>query len=193
MRQEALIRRMGRRETHSSRAALAVVSGAVLLAVVLWLILEGVLSMTGNGPLLLAPAQLMHALAVMGTATVPATLLMAGLVIGLLGLLLVAAAVLPGGKPRHILAHPRSAVVVERDVLASAIARTARTAARLAPAQVTATVGSRTAQLKLHPSSGMPVDLDTVREAVDKELSGYSLARPLTPTVSVAVHGAVGV
>jgi len=193
MRQEAMIRRMGRRETHSSRAALAVVSASVLLVVVLWLILEGALSMTGNGPLLLAPAQLMHAVAVMGTATVPAALLAAGVVIGLLGLLVVAAAILPGGKPRHILANPRSAVVVERDVLAAAIARTARTAARLSPAQVTATVGPRTAQLRLHPSSGRAVDVDAVTEAVDKELSGYSLARPLTPTVSVAHHGAVGI
>ncbi|ALE04491.1 hypothetical protein AL755_02100 (plasmid) [Arthrobacter sp. ERGS1:01] len=193
MSQTSFIRRTGRRETHSSRAALSVVSAAVMLAAVLWLVLELVLSLTGNTALLISPTELLSRLASLGTATIPAALIAAGVVLALIGAAYVLAAILPGTKPRHIIENQRAAVVVERDVLASAVARTARTAAQLAPEQVTASVGHRDVQVRVHPTSGKAVDQLAVQEAVDREVSGYALARALKVTVVVARQGAVGV
>ncbi|PYI69707.1 hypothetical protein CVV68_00950 [Arthrobacter livingstonensis] len=187
------MRRTGRRETHSPRSALSIVTAVVLLAAVLWLALELVLSATGNAALLIAPAELMQRTASLGTATVPAALTAAGIVIAVAGVAYVLTAILPGTKPRHVIENPRSAVVVEREVLASALARTARTMARLAPEQVTASVGHRDVQVRVHPTSGKPVDQQAIQEAVDREVSGYSLARALKVTVVVAPQGAVGV
>lgn len=193
MSQTPFMRRTGRRETHSPRSALSIVTAAVLLAAVLWLALELVLSATGNAALLIAPAELMQRTASLGTATVPAALTAAGIVIAVAGVAYVLAAILPGTKPRHVIENPRSAVVVEREVLASALARTARTMSRLAPEQVTASVGHRDVQVRVHPTSGKPVDQQAIQEAVDREVSGYSLARALKVTVVVAPQGAVGV
>lgn len=193
MSQNAFIRRTGRRETHSSRAVLSVATAVILLIAVLWLVLELVLSLTGNAALLISPTELLSRLASLGTATIPAALTAAGVVLALIGVAYVLAAILPGTKPRHIVENPRAAVVVEREVLASALARTARTAAQLAPEQVTASVGHRNVQVRVHPTSGKAVDLPAVQEAVDREVSGYSLERALKVTVVVAPHGAVGV
>lgn len=193
MSQTPFIRRTSRRETHSARAVLSIVTAAVLLIAVLWLALELVLSVTGNAALLISPAELLRRLASLGTATVPGALIAAGVVLALIGLAYVLAAILPGIKARHVIENPRAAVVVEREVLASALARTARTAAHLAPEQVTASVGHRDVQVRVHPTSGKPVDQLAVQEAVDREVSGYSLARALKVTVVVAPQGAVGV
>ncbi|WP_104087183.1 hypothetical protein [Arthrobacter sp. GMC3] len=193
MSQATIIRRIGRREIHSPRSALSIAAAIALLAAVLWLMLETVLALTGNSPLLIAPAELAHGIAVLGTATLPAALIAGGFGLALLGIFFVGAAILPGNKARHVMANARSAVVVDRDVLASAIARTARTAARLAPEQVTASVGHRDIHVRLHPSSGRAVDQQGVREAVDREFASYQLARALKVTVVVAPHGAVGV
>ena len=187
-----LIRRMGRRETHSARSVLSITVAAVLVAITLWLGLELVLSATGNNALLVSPPELARRAASLGTATLPPALTAAGAALALLGLLLLAAAFLPGRKARHIIENPRSAVVVDRDVLASALARTARTTARLAPEQVSASVGRRNVQVRVHPGSGRPVDQAAVREAVDRDVSGYSLAGKLRVAVVVSPQGVVG-
>jgi len=192
MNQNTVIRRMGRRETHSSRSAPSTVTALLLFAAVLWLLLETALSFTGNPPLLLAPAELIQHAAVLGTATLPEALLAAGAASALLGILALGAAIMPGHKPRHVIENPRSAVVVERGVLASAIARTARTTSRLAPEQVTASVGHKGVEVRIHPTSGMAVDPVAVREAVESDVAGYSLARHLKVNVAVAPHAAVG-
>lgn len=193
MSQATIIRRMGRRETHSSRAVLSIVTAAVLLAAVLWLALELVLSVMGHGALLISPVELMERTASLGTATLPSALVAVGVVLAAIGVAYVLAAILPGTKPRHLIENSRSAVVVDREVLASAIARTARTTSRLAPEQVTASVGHRNVEVRVHPSSGVAVGEAAIREAVDREIANYSLARKLKVNVAVASQGAVGI
>lgn len=183
------VRRLGRRETRSGRAALSIVMAVVLLAAIVWLLLELVLSAMGNAALLISPAELARRTAALATDTLPGALVAAGAVLALLGIALLAAAVLPGHKPRQIMGNPaaagtRSAVVVDNEVLAAAVSRIARQAARLAPDQVTSSVGRKRIDVVLRPGSGRDVDANSVREAVEHEVDGYGLRRPLTVSVS---------
>lgn len=187
-----LIKRLNLRETRSSRAALSIVGASVLLAAIMWLGVELVLSVTGNSPLLISPADLAGRTASLGTATIPWVLVGAGAVAAVVGIALLAAAILPGTKPRHILENPRSAVVVDSEVLASAISRAARTAARLAPEQVASRVGRKRVHVTVSPGSGRTVDTNAIRDAVEQDMSGYRLRTPLTITLSTGTRGEVG-
>ena len=189
---QRLVRKLNRRETRSSRAALSIVVATVLLAAVLWLAVELVLSATGNAALLMSPVELADRTAVVATATIPGALIGAGAALCLLGIALLAAAFLPGTKSRHVIKSERSAVVVDCEVLAAAVSRTARTAARLAPEQVTSSVGRNKVDVVLHPGSGRTVDTNDVQQAVEREVSGYGLRRPLTVVVTTGSPRAVG-
>jgi hypothetical protein len=187
-----LIARMNLRETRSSRAALSIAAAAVLLVAVVWLALELVLSVSGNSAWLMSPGELARHAASLATDTLPGALIAAGAVLALTGFAILAAAVLPGTKPRHIVGNPRSAVVVDSEVLAAAVSRAARTAARLAPEQVTSSVGRKRISIVVRPSSGGVVDAGAIRAAVEREVSGYGLRKPLAVGVSTSTHGAVG-
>lgn len=178
------LKRLGLREIRSSRSALSVVSASVLLVALLWMALELVLSATGYPALLMAPAELARRTASVATATVPTALVAAGAAMALAGLGLLAAACLPGTKARHIVDHARTAVVVDSEVLAAAASRTARTAARLAPEQVTSRVGRRRIDVTLNPASGRAVDVDAVRDAVERETAACGLRTPLAVRVA---------
>lgn len=187
---QRVVRRLGLRETRSSRAALSIVAAVVLLAALVWLMVELVLSATGNPALLMSPVELAGRTASVATDTIPGALLAAGVVLAVLGSALLAAAVLPGHKARHIMGNPeaannpRSAVVVDSDVVAAAVSRTARTVAKIAPEQVTSSVGRKRIDVVLRPASGTDVDAVNVKEAVEREVAGYGLRRPLAVTVS---------
>ncbi|MEO6531016.1 MAG: hypothetical protein ABI563_00700 [Specibacter sp.] len=202
-RMQRVVRRLGLRETRSSRAALSIVTAVVLLTAVAWLLVELILSATGNTALLVSPAELARRTATLATDTLPGALVGAGAVLALLGMALVAAAVLPGRKPRHIMGntaaagHPRSAVVVDSEVLAAAVSRIARSAARLAPEQVTSSVGRRGIHVVLRPGSGREADAAGVKEAVEREVAGYGLLSPLavtvsTPSIKTSLHREAG-
>ncbi|WP_133159021.1 DUF6286 domain-containing protein [Arthrobacter glacialis] len=197
------VRRLGLRETHSSRAALSIVTAAVLVAVLVWLMVEMVLSATGNAALLMSPAELARRTATVATETIPGALVAAGTVLAVLGIALLAAAVVPGRKARHIMgnpggtSNPRSAVVVDSEVLAAAVSRIARTVAKIAPEQVSSSVGRKRIDVVLQPGSGLAADADSVKDAVEREVAGYGLRRPLAVTVSTpqtkaSLHQAVG-
>ncbi|MFQ4149502.1 hypothetical protein AAGW05_12520 [Arthrobacter sp. LAPM80] len=188
----ALIRRINLRETRSSRAALSITAAAVLLVTVLWLAVELVLSATGQAALLISPAELARSTASLATATVPGVLMGAGAVLVLMGIALLAASLLPGNKQRHIVDDPRAAIVVDSEVLAASASRTARTAAGLAPEQVSSTVGRKRIDVVVIPSAGRAVDADGIKAAVESEISGYGLRRPLAVGVSTSTRAAVG-
>ena len=182
------INRMNVRETRSGRAALSVTVAAVLLVVTLWLGVELVLAATGQPPLLIAPAKLAQGSLSLTADAAPGALIGAAALLALLGLTLLLAAVLPGSKPRHIVDNQRSAVVVDSEVLAAAVSRAARTAARLAPEQVTSRIGKKRVLVVLHPGSGKAVDLALVREAVEGEVASYSLRKTLALHVTTGTQ-----
>lgn len=187
-----LLTKLNRRETHSSRATLSVVAAAVLLLAVLWLAVELVLSASGNAALLISPVELAKRTGSLGTATMPGVLVGAGIALALAGIALLAAALMPGNKPRHIVENGRCAVVIDDEVLAAAISRAARTAVRLAPEQVSTSVARKRVDVAVRPGSGRSVDTEVIQHAVERELSGYGLRRPLAVAVTTSAHGAVG-
>lgn len=192
MNNERLIRRMVRRETHSSRAAVSVLAATVLLAFCLWLALESVLMLAGVPALLASPEQMGRWLAGLPAATIPVWLAAAGVGIALIGVLLVLAGAAAGRRPRRALASDRCAVVVDDDVIASAVSRAVQVSAGVAPGQVTTTVAGRSARVQVRPTSGLALDAAALTAAASSELARYGLVTRITPAVRVASGGAVG-
>ncbi|WP_159706368.1 hypothetical protein [Arthrobacter sp. 18067] len=192
MKQDRTIRRMIRRETHSSRSVPSMVAASILLVTFLWLALESVLWLLKDQPLLAGPAQLREWLVGLPANTIPAGMTAAGVGVGTLGLLITGLAVGRGRRPRRALASDRSATVVDDDVIAAAISSQARLAADLAPGQVTTTVGGRSVRVQVRPTSGVPLDLASIKTALDGELAAYALDRPVTSNVRILNEGAVG-
>ncbi|TQS93340.1 hypothetical protein EU811_05725 [Arthrobacter sp. TS-15] len=186
------IRRLVRRETHSSRAVPSILTASVLLAASLWLSLESVLWLLKDQPLLVSPAQMLRWLEELPGKTVPAGLIAAGIGVALLGLLVLGLGVGRGRRRRRSLESDRAAVVVDDDVIAAAVSGRVRLAAGLAPGQATTTVGGRSVRVQVRPTSGQPLAVDRVREAVDGELAAYGLDRRMTSGVRVLTEGAVG-
>lgn len=192
MSQERSIRRLVRRETHSSRAAVSALTAAVLAAGFLWLALETVLALLREDPLLAGPGQLGRWLTGLPANTLPAWLVAAGAGLAVLGIFLLGAALAGGRRSRRSLRSERSAVVVDDEVIAAAVSRRARLAVGLTPGQVTSTVSGRTVRVLVRPTSGVPVDRDAIHAAVDGELLAYQLDRRVAPTVRVMSEGVVG-
>ena len=186
------IRRLVRRETHSSRAVPSILTASVLLAASLWLSLESVLWLLKDQPLLASPAQMLRWLEELPGKTVPAGMIAAGIGVALLGLLVLGLGVGRGRRRRRSLESDRAAVVVDDDVIAAAVSGRVRLAAGLAPGQATTTVGGRSVRVQVRPTSGQPLAVDRVREAVDGELAAYGLDRRMTSGVRVLTEGAVG-
>lgn len=182
---QRLIKRMTRRETTSSRAALSIATASFLLVATLWLTLEIILSATGQAALLISPAELAGSTFALATGILPGALVGAGALVALLGCALLIAGLRPGNKPRHIVENSRAAVVVDSEVLAAAVSKSARIAARLAPEQVTSSVGRKRVDVVLKPGSGRDVDTAAVRAAMETEVAGYGLRQPLVVGVSI--------
>lgn len=191
MTQDRSIRRLVRRETHSSRAAASVLTAAVLAAVFLWLALESVLALLGEDPALASPGQLGQWLTGLPANTIPAGLAAAGAGLAILGLILLGAALTGGRRHRRALRSDRSAVVADDEVIAAAVSRRAGHAAGLSPGQVTTTVSGRSVRVRVRPTSGLPVDREAVQAAVDGELRAHQLDRPVSPAVQIMREGAL--
>ncbi|MCT9869850.1 hypothetical protein [Paenarthrobacter aurescens] len=192
MTQDRIIRRMIRRDTHSSRSVPSIVAASILLVTFLWLALESVLWLLKDQPLLASPAQLRQWLLDLPANTIPAGMTAAGVGLGLLGLLIIGIAVGKGRRSRRALASERTATVVDDDVIAAAVSSKARLAAGLAPGQVTTTVGGRSVRVQVRPTSGVPLSLESIKTALDGELATYALDRPVRRDVRVLNEGAVG-
>ncbi|MCP1411325.1 hypothetical protein [Paenarthrobacter sp. A20] len=192
MKQDRVIRRMIRRDTHSSRSIPSVVAASLLLITFLWLALESVLWLLKDQPLLASPAQLRKWLLDLPANTIPAGMTAAGVGLGILGLLIIGIAVGKGRRPRRALASDRTATVVDDDVIAAAVSSRTRLAAGLAPGQVTTTVGGRSVRVQVRPTSGVPLNLESIKTALDGELAAYALDRPVKHSVRVLNEGAVG-
>ena len=181
-----------RRELHASRAVPSVITGVLVAAACILLFLEAVLKAVGDPPFLIDLDEVAAALGRL-PGLVPASVLVpAGLLVFILGLVLALAAVLPGRRARFAVPNARAAVVVDSEILAATLARRARLAAGVGPEQVLVTVGRRRVEVSVRPTSGIPVDAEAVRQAVEEDLRG-TVAEPF-PTVQVAIapSGVIG-
>jgi hypothetical protein len=187
-----LYRRIVRRETHSPRSTPAIVLAVVATAVVAWVGTECVLRFAGQPALLVDPADAVAAAVALPASVETAVLVASGAVVGLIGLVLVLVAVLPGRRANHVGHTGRTALVVDNRAIASALARTAARAAGVGADQVVVSVARRVAEVRVSRSSGWPVDESSVTAAVTAELARLDLAPSISPRVIVERRGVVG-
>jgi hypothetical protein len=101
------------------------------------------------------------------------------------------AAIGPGRRARHELLMDRP-VVVDNEVIASALARRAATVARVDPDNCTVSVSHRRAIVHVTPTSGQPIDRDAVLAAVTEQVESLELRPPVTARLVVAEQARVG-
>ncbi|HEV7166859.1 MAG TPA: DUF6286 domain-containing protein [Micrococcaceae bacterium] len=185
--------RIVRRETHSSRAVLAGIAALIITLLAIYALLESTLRAVGQPPWLLDPLSAAQAIADLPEG-IPALLLGAlGAVLLMLGLIFFLNAVLPGKRARHTLPDRRAAVVVDDEVIASALARRARLTAGVIQEQVVVVVSQREVVVNVRPTSGIPVDEAAIRSAVEEEVRTMTLVPEPAVRVHLAAAGVIGV
>ena len=189
--QNALYRRISRRETRSPRSTLAIVVAIILIALFAWAGTEIILRLVSQPPLLVS----MPALAtwIVRLPSYPfALVILIGIVIAVVGLILMVVSITAGRLARHQVTSERSAVIVDNEVIASALARHAAFAGNVDPDNVRVSVSHRTAVVRLTPASGIPVSKSEVEDAVSKQLDSYNLTPSVRSKVIIDHSGRIG-
>lgn len=188
---EGLHRRILRRELHSPRSVLAISVSIVVILLCVYVGTEIVIMLLGYPALLTAPEDMLTVLSTLGS-TPPTIPVIVGIALVILGLLLLIAGLTPGRRARHQVAASRAAVVVDDQVIASALARHAAHAGNAHPDNTVVSVSRRRAVVRLTPTSGIPVRRDQVSEAVHEQLESFEVTPNLRASVVVAPTGKVG-
>jgi len=189
--QNALYRRISRRETRSPRSTLAIVVAIILIALFAWAGAEIILRLVSQPPLLVSMPAL--ATRIVRLPSYPfALVILIGIVIAVVGLILMVVSITAGRLARHQVASERSAVIVDNEVIASALARHAAFAGNVDPDNVRVSVSHRTAVVRLTPASGIPVSKSEVEDAVSKQLDSYNLTPSVRSKVIIDQTGRIG-
>ena len=188
---DRFVRRMVRRETSASRTP------SVVAAMVLLLVLAAAVGTAAVVVLLderiagIDPRTVVDTAVRAPAGLVAAVVVAVGAVIALVGVWFLLHGVLPSRRPRHAVRSARLGVVVDDEVLASAAARAARAATRLAPDAAVGSVGRRTLDVVLLPASGVDVAALAATEAVERELAAVDAVPTLTAHVRVRSTGRI--
>lgn len=189
--------RILRRETHSSRAAMATVAAAVVVVLAAYGLLEAAVHVIGEPPWLIDPQAAAQRIVALPAGISPLLLGAIGAVLAMVGLVFFLNGVLPGRRARHLLvpggrAGAGPAVVVDDEVIASSLARRARLAANVTPEQVMVVVSRRQVVVNVRPTSGVPVREESVLAAVQDELDEMGLDPAPGVRINVAPSGVIG-
>jgi hypothetical protein len=189
--------RIVRRETHSTRAAVAIVAAVVVMVLAAYGLLEAAVHAIGEPPWLIEPQVAAQRIVALPAGIPPLLLGAIGAVLAMVGLVFFLNGVLPGRRARHLLALPGRggagpAVVVDDEVIASSLARRARLAANVTPEQVMVVVSQRQVVVNVRPTSGVPVQEEKVLAAVQDELNDMGLDPAPGVRVNVAPSGVIG-
>jgi hypothetical protein len=186
------MRRVLQRETHSSRAVAALIAGSLVIVLCLYVLLESAVRAVGQPPWLIDPQTAAERITALPSGVPPLLLGAAGAVIAAAGLFFFLNAVLPGRRARHLLHDPRIAVVVDDEVIAAALARSARLAANVTQEQVMVVVSQRQVVVNVRPTSGVPVSENAILHAVEEELQAMGPVPMPQVTVNLSTSGVVG-
>ncbi|KQN42467.1 DUF6286 domain-containing protein [Frigoribacterium sp. Leaf44] len=187
----SLYKRIVRRETHSSRAGIAITLAVLLIVALAWIGTEAVLEAIGTAPLLLAPTDLVGS--TLDAASAPVGVLTAvAVVVALIGLVLIIVSLAPGRRGRRGARAERTVAVVDDRVIARSLARTASYAGDVDPSQVSVSVGKRSALIEVTRTSGRQTDVRSIDEAVRDELDAYDFSPALRQKVKLSEKGTVG-
>ncbi|MHA7175130.1 DUF6286 domain-containing protein [Arthrobacter sp. Sr24] len=192
-RPQNLDRHIVRRETHSARSGVSVIAALVVAALALYFLLESVLAALGQPTWLARPGTILQFLADL-PGGIPRVLLgSAGALLALFGLIFFCHGVLPGRRARHVLSHPRVAIVVDDEVVASSLAKAARMAAGVTREQVMVVVSARQVQVNVRPTSGSVLSESHIKGAVEAQLADMGLDPVPTVSVKMAESGVIGI
>jgi len=207
------------RETHSSRAVVAGLAAVLVVVLCAYGLLESAVHAIGQPAWLIEPQTAAERLVALPAGVPPLLLGALGAVLAMIGLFFLLNAVLPGRRARHVLngervrADPRSvpeadggalsrggtadgwdspAVVVDDEVIASALARRARLAANVTPEQVMVVVSRRQVVVNVRPTSGVPLEEAAVLAAVEDELGEMALVPAPEVRVNLSSTGVIG-
>jgi hypothetical protein len=188
--------RILRRETRSTRAAVATVAAVLVIVLSAYGLLEAGVHAVGQPAWLIEPQVAAERLVAL-PAGIPSLLLGAiGAVLAMAGLVFLLNGVLPGRRARHRMGGgpgaSAPAVVVDDEVIASSLARRARLAANVTPEQVMVVVSRRQVMVNVRPTSGVPVNQDSVLAAVRSEVDAMALEPSPEVRVNVATSGVIG-
>ncbi|MGM1017886.1 MAG: hypothetical protein ACQEW8_10150 [Actinomycetota bacterium] len=184
--QQAVYRRVLRRETHRGRTVASVVVASILVLVLLVVLAGGI--WWAVDPAVRAGSDA----AVAGLAAAldgRIVLLVAGIAAVVLALVLVALALLPGRRARRARDAERVALLVDDGILADAVADQIAMRCGLTAAQVSTVVGRRSVTATITPTSGAPLDRDAALAAITDTVSGLGFTA--TPKVVVADRGVI--
>lgn len=180
-----------RRELFSSRAVPSMIAASWVILFGLYIVLECGLRIVGQPAWLVDPQEALERMASWPQGVPPVMLGGVGALLTLAGLVFLLCAVLPGRRARHSLDDPRIAVVVDNEVISSALALVARRAAGLMPDQVRVTTSRRTVSVLLQQGTNVSVDAERVREAVRAELAAMGLSPLPKVRVQAGQNGVV--
>ncbi|MET4093558.1 hypothetical protein ABIB51_000464 [Arthrobacter sp. UYCu712] len=181
-----------KRETSSSRAAAAVIAAVLVIALCGYALLETAVRAIGQPPWLVNPETAAEQVVALPGGVPPLLLGALGAVVIMAGLFFFLNAVLPGRRARHLLRDRRAAVVVDDEVIASALARRARLAANVAQEQVMVIVSQSRVLVNVRPTSGVPLSPDAVQAAVQDELREMGPSPMPEVRINVASAGVIG-
>jgi Family of unknown function (DUF6286) len=180
------------RETSSSRASAAVIAAVLVIVLCGYALLETAVRAVGQPPWLIDPDTAAERITALPGGIAPLLLGVIGVVLLAAGLFFFLNAVLPGRRARHVLADPRAAVVVDDEVIASALARRARLAANVTREQVMVVVSRRQVLVNIRPTSGVPLREADVQAAVQAELRDMAPSPLPEVRVNLASAGVIG-
>lgn len=189
---DAVLDRVVARETTSSRATAAVIAAVLVIGLCVYALLETAVRAVGQPPWLIDPQTAAERVIALPAGFPPLLLGVIGAVLFAAGLFFFLNAVLPGRRARHVLADPRAAVVVDDEVIASALARRARLAANVTQEQVMVVVSRRQVLVNVRPTSGVPLRAADVQAAVEAELRDMAPSPMPEVRVNLASSGVIG-
>ena len=188
--------RILRRETRSTRAAVATAAAVLVIVLAAYGLLEAGVHAVGQPAWLIEPHVAAERLVALPAGIPPLLLGAIGAVLAMVGLVFLLNGVLPGRRARHRMGGgpgaAAPAVVVDDEVIASSLARRARLAANVTPEQVMVVVSRRQVMVNVRPTSGVPVNQDSVLAAVRSEVDAMALEPPPEVRVNVATSGVIG-
>lgn len=194
--QQPDMQRILRRETHSSRAAAATAAAVLVVVFAAYGLLEAGVHAIGQPAWLIEPQVAAERLVALPAGISPLLLGAIGAVLAMFGLVFFLNGILPGRRARHALGAGRetgtAAVVVDDEVIASALARRARLAANVTPEQVMVLVSRRQVVVNVRPTSGVPIHEEAIQAAVQDELDAMALVPSPGVRINVAQSGVIG-
>jgi len=179
--ENAVYRRVMRRETHAPRTAPAVVVATIALVVAGALVVGAVWWWVDAGVRETVAASFD---AVSTWLWQPAVLIGAGVAALAVAVVLLALALLPGGRARRARTTDRVALVVDDGMLADAVADAVAAESGLDRRQVSVTLGRRSAIVRITPTSGVPVRAAAAARAADDAIAALGFTASARVVVS---------